>query len=56
MTNCATCDRDYDETNEAAVKRHDEPVNCSQTSRCHRCYGKPECYTCEGHLCFCMSH
>lgn len=56
MTTCTTCRQDYNETNDEAVKDHTEPVNCSQTTRCRRCYGRPSCYFCQGCFCFCLSH
>ncbi|MEU0978994.1 hypothetical protein LT966_22025 [Streptomyces griseobrunneus] len=58
MTTCTTpsCGADYDETNAEELKRHTQPVECLQTTRCRRCYGRPSCYYCEGCFCFCTSH
>ncbi|MFB7270011.1 hypothetical protein [Streptomyces sp. NPDC056244] len=54
-TSCPTCHVDYDETNAGQVEHHTEPTYCSQTKRCHRCYGKPSCYFCQSSFCFCTS-
>ncbi|MEW1803186.1 hypothetical protein ACIGO7_35220, partial [Streptomyces virginiae] len=53
MTTCATCRKDYDESDEAAVREHTEPVYCLQSCRC---VGRPSCYMCHGSFCFCISH
>ncbi|MFJ9633851.1 hypothetical protein ACIRU8_39765 [Streptomyces sp. NPDC101175] len=53
MTTCRTCHQDYDETDEEAVKRHTEPVDCEQSCRCR---SKPRCYICHGSFCVCNSH
>ncbi|WP_225794807.1 hypothetical protein [Streptomyces aculeolatus] len=57
MTTCTICRTEYDETDEAAVKEHTEPVYCAETSkRCNRCNGRPRCYPCGSSFCFCSAH
>lgn len=56
MATCTTCKQDYDESDAVSLKRHTEPVHCSQTHRCRRCYGAPSCYLCQSSFCYCTSH
>ncbi|MER7761528.1 hypothetical protein [Streptomyces sp. NPDC097619] len=48
--------QDRDDEPSAGTEVEEEPIYCSQTTRCRRCYGKPSSYTCMGCFCFCLSH
>ncbi|RKE02911.1 hypothetical protein [Streptomyces sp. TLI_171] len=53
---CGSCRSSYDPANASSVEHHTVPINCSQTTRCRRCYGAPACHFCQGCFCFCTSH
>ena len=53
VVTCSTCHVDYDETDEAEVRRHTDPI---QECDCSRCRGKPSCYLCGSSFCLCGAH